>query len=378
VPPRVLLVADFHLKYATQLAAGLVEGGAEAALLTRTHDFEFGGEPGAMRRYVDERLGGRGLHLTLGGRVRDPSALRELGRLRRRIGAWAPDVVHIQDGWDLRTVFAARRLRGGYALTIHDPSLHPGDSPLPWAEATVRRALIQRAGLIFVHGDALRDELREAAAPRAPIVVVPHGVAPPDVRPFPPRPHLLFFGRLSHYKGLDTLLDAMPEVWERDGDVGLTVAGDGPLPEHRVLADPRVTVVNRHLTEQEVPPMFAASSCVVLPYRQASQSGVGGLAQRFGRPVIATRTGALAQLVGSDSGLLVEPEAPAALAGAILEVIGDQPRAERMGLAGAARIERTTSWRRVGEMTLAAYAEHLGAPRPPRSQSAASASDAVA
>lgn len=359
-PLRVLLVCEWFVKYTAGLARGLAESGCEVVLLSRDHDLEFGGEPGAMREFVRETLGSRGEHLELGGRVRDPRRLAEMARLRRRCRAWGPDVVHVQDSLphDLRLAIAAGLPRRRYALTVHDPAPHPGDSGPSARIRAVRRALRRRATLVFVHSAALAEELRASGQVRGAVEVVPHGFEPAAVRPLPESPSLLFFGRISRYKGLDVLLDAMASVWERRPETTLTIAGAGDLPPHDALADPRVALRAEYVPEAELPALFAAASCVVLPYRQASQSGVGSEAKRFGRPVVATSVGGLPELVGSECGLLVPPEDPRELATAILAVIETPDLAAEMGRRGAASAAES-SWRSVAEKTLGAYRRHL-------------------
>jgi glycosyltransferase involved in cell wall biosynthesis len=359
-PPRVWLACDWFVKYTAGLAGGLEEAGCEALLLTRDHDREFGDCAGAMEGFVAEALGGSGRHFVLPGRVRDPAGILDVLRLRREAGRWRPDFVHVQDSLanDAR-LGVASRLRGGrYALTVHDPVPHPGDAVQGRWQRAARLRLRRGAGLVFVHSEALAEELRATGEVAAPIAVVPHGAGVPEPAPLPERPSLLFFGRMSYYKGLDVLLDAMPSVWERHPEVTLVIAGDGEIPTHPALADPRVAVNQRYLPESELPGLFAASTCVVLPYRQASQSGVGTLAKQHGRAVVATRVGGLAELVGPDEGRLVEPGDRAALAAAVEEIVADPPLAAALGRRAAAS-SAGASWRSVGEATLAAYRRHL-------------------
>jgi glycosyltransferase involved in cell wall biosynthesis len=215
--------------------------------------------------------------------------------------------------------------------------------------------LIRGAGLLFAHADKLADDLRRRYSPRAPVVVVPHGAGPARRSPLPARPSLLFFGRMSFYKGLDVLLDAMPLIWRAKPDVTLTVAGEGELPAHPVLADQRIEVEARHVPEAEIPALFAAASCVVLPYREASQSGVGSLAKQYGRAVVASSVGGLPQLVGPGHGRLVPPDDVHALAQAVVELLGDPVLLEEMGAAAAAALDNGTGWRQVAEATVDAY-----------------------
>jgi glycosyltransferase involved in cell wall biosynthesis len=358
--PRVLLVCEWFVKYTVGLAQGLIENGCEVALLTRDHDFEFGGEPGEMRDFVVGRLGTEATHWQLGGRVREVGRLPEVRRLRAAASAWEPDVVHVQDSLthDVRLAAAGGWPWERYALTVHDPVPHPGDQPPSRLTVARRRYLRRHAALLFAHSTGMAAELREMGDARGAVEVVPHGLEPAAPAPLPQRPALLFFGRITPYKGLDVLLEAMPIVWDRRPDVELTVAGEGDLPDLPALADGRVRLRHEHVPEGAVPGLFEAASAVVLPYRQASQSGVGAEAKRFGRPAIVTEVGGLPELIDDRSGRLVQPEDPAALAAAILEVVDTPGLAERLA-AGAAASAQEESWGAVGARTLAAYRRFL-------------------
>lgn len=329
-------------------------------MLSRCHDLEFGGTPGAAADFAAAATGGAVSHRVLSGRVRSPRGWIEALRLRGEVRRLGPEVVHLQEsiGNDPRLAIAAGARRGRFALTVHDPVRHPGDSASAW---TVRsnRALVRGAGLIFVHGEALREELLELLEPSAPIVVVPHGIDPAALTPVPAGPSILFFGRLSRYKGVDMLLDAMADVWRRLPDATLTIAGAGEIDDHAALADSRVDLRLGHVADADVPGLFEAARCVVLPYRQASQSGVGSLAKAHGRPLVATAVGSLGELLADGSGVLVAADEPARLAEALVTVLEDRELAQRLGTAGARTAAREGSWDAVSGRTLAAYREHL-------------------
>lgn len=359
--PRVLLACEWFVKYTAGLAGGLLDMGCDVTMLTRDHGHEFGGDPAAMREFVATALDGRGTHLELAGRVSDPAALRQLGRLRRRIARWRPDVVHVQEAIsnDPRLVFAAGIPRHPYALTVHDPTPHPGEPQAASWRSPGQGLLRRRASLVFVHSRVLAAETLGTGGVRGPIEVVPHGFGSPAA-PLPPpeRPSLLFFGRLTRYKGVDTLLDAMLPIWAAEPDTTLVIAGDGELEPHPLLADPRVELRHEHVAEGEVPALFAAATLIVLPYRQASQSGVGSLARQYRRALVVTDVGGLPDLVTPRSGRVVPAEDPEALAAAVVEVIGTPGLAIAMGEAGAAAAAEA-GWDRVAAMTLDAYRRHL-------------------
>jgi glycosyltransferase involved in cell wall biosynthesis len=136
---------------------------------------------------------------------------------------------------------------------------------------------------------------------------------------------VLFFGFVRAYKGLDTLLDAMPAILAQR-PVTLVVAGEFYEPVEPTKQRIRelnikdcVRLYDRYLNDEEVRRLFAAADVCALPYRSATQSGVIQVAYAAGCPVITTRVGGLPEFVSEGkSGFTVPPEDPAALAQAVL------------------------------------------------------------
>ncbi|MCB9506870.1 MAG: glycosyltransferase [Myxococcales bacterium] len=135
---------------------------------------------------------------------------------------------------------------------------------------------------------------------------------------------LLFFGLIRHYKGLDILLDAMPRI-ARETGASLLVAGEcyDDLAALEAQIDrlgirDHVRLDARYVANEEVPTLVAAADAVVLPYRHATQSGVAQVAYACGRPVITTAVGGIPEVVwDGETGLLVPPEDPGAIADAV-------------------------------------------------------------
>jgi glycosyltransferase involved in cell wall biosynthesis len=137
---------------------------------------------------------------------------------------------------------------------------------------------------------------------------------------------LLSFGRLLPYKGLDLLADALRRLGPQPG-LAVRVVGAGPeSPELAALrALPGVTVENRWVPEDEVGALLGWADAVVLPYREASQSGVAAAALAAHRRVIATDVGGLReQLAGEKLAILCEPRADS-LADALRRLL-DRPQ----------------------------------------------------
>jgi D-inositol-3-phosphate glycosyltransferase len=138
---------------------------------------------------------------------------------------------------------------------------------------------------------------------------------------------LLFFGFVRHYKGLDLLLRALPEIRKQQPDTKLIVVGEfyekredyEKLIAELRLAD-AVTIRDDYCPNEKVGEYFAAADAVVLPYRSATQSGIIQVAYALGMPVITTDVGGLGEVVADKvTGLIVPPEDNAALVNAVLE-----------------------------------------------------------
>ena len=128
---------------------------------------------------------------------------------------------------------------------------------------------------------------------------------------------LLSFGRLLPYKGLDLLADALRLLGPRQDLVAprrRLRPGERELAALRAL--PGVTVENRWVPEDEIGALLGWSDALVLPYREASQSGVAAAAIAAGRRVLATRVGGLEeQLADAPGAILCEPDAASLVAG---------------------------------------------------------------
>jgi glycosyltransferase involved in cell wall biosynthesis len=353
-----VLACDYLLKYTLGLGHGLERQGCSVALVARDHGGEFGGDAGAMRAEIDRRLSDAATIRLLRGRVRDVRALGRVGAARRAVAR--PDaVVHMQAAVanDFRLALAAGVPPRRFALTVHDPVMRAGDPRMGLRKRLSGLALVRGARVIFVHGETLRDELRDGGV-RTPIEVVPHGADAARAQPLPESPVLLFFGRLTEYKGLDVLCDAMAEVWRSVPATRLVIAGSGSLPASSVLDDDRVEVRNEHVPEDAVRDLFARATAVVLPYREASQSGVGSEAKTHGRALVVTDAGALPELVADGSGLVASAGSSSDLAGQLVRVLGEPGLAARLAEAGSATVATASSWGAVAGLTLDAYARH--------------------
>ncbi|MEW6752656.1 MAG: glycosyltransferase [Candidatus Latescibacterota bacterium] len=179
----------------------------------------------------------------------------------------------------------------------------------------------------------------------------------------------LFVGLLVPVKGLHCLFEAL-EVCAGDGWLCVLV-GDGTLrPElerqarEGGLAD-RVLFAGRRPSD-EVPLWMNAADVLVLPSLSEGRPNVVLEARACGLPVVATRVGGTPELVRhGETGLLVEPEDPAALAAGLGEMAAGRERRERMGERGRELLlEEGRTWQACAERMLAIYESVAGAHGP--------------
>ncbi len=163
---------------------------------------------------------------------------------------------------------------------------------------------------------------------------------------------VLFFGYVRPYKGLGVLLDAFATFRQRHTDATLLIVGEfyeDRQPYDDQMASLGITqsvrVVDEYVPNEAVEAYFRASDVTVLPYLSATQSGIIQTAYSFHQPVIVTAVGGLPDVVEDDrTGFVVPPQDPVALAGALDRFFSDS-RAEEMGAAVEAGLDRF-SWAR--------------------------------
>jgi glycosyltransferase involved in cell wall biosynthesis len=244
----------------------------------------------------------------------------------RRIVA-APSRVVVMPWWTVyfapcfRYLAGALRRRGRRVIFMCHNVVDHEASPLKKATA---REVLRMADAFCVHNPSEAAELGALFdAPRVAVhphpVYVHHPAAKGTLQRRAPL-ELLFFGLIRRYKGLDVLLRAVARMRRRD--VHLRIVGEfweeRAESERRIvelgLAD-RVELVPRFVSQEEAAEYFAACDAVVLPYRNATGSGVVAHAYGYGKPVISSRVGGLPQVViDGETGRLVPPEDPEALA----------------------------------------------------------------
>lgn len=289
------------------------------------------------------------------------------------------DVVHTQDrraGWLARP--AARLTGAAVVHTLHglpeEIAASVGRDGLVVAPGVSARRVrwllsgylplegaLARLGAVVTVSHAMRDFLVRHGVPRGRVEVIPSGI---DVRRHerprahePPRVGVVT--KLEHWKGVDVLVDAAARI---DLPFELHVFGDGSLRDElgRRARDAGVAATF-HGEVTDARDRVAGMDVFVLPSRAENLPIAILEAMAEALPVVASRTGGIAELVADgETGLLAPPDDSAALAAAIESLLRDPERGRALGAAGAARAESEFRRDAVAARTLELYGRLAG------------------
>jgi glycosyltransferase involved in cell wall biosynthesis len=133
--------------------------------------------------------------------------------------------------------------------------------------------------------------------------------------------YILFFGRISLYKGIDILLKAIPKVIEKYPDEKFVIAGKADtfkIDDIKNKYIDNVIIIEKHINIEELSILIQDSKFVVCPYKEATQSGVLMTAKAMGKLVIASNVGAFPEYINNNNdGALIQNDEKS-LAGEII------------------------------------------------------------
>lgn len=285
----VLCLPDWRKQnpYLNLLASGLETRDVDVAFT----DFETGLFPlfKAFRKHRDARV----LHLHWINQLIAPLCWKG-GSVKRAMRFMALRL----DG------FLVHVFGGQIVWTIHNLQSH--EAANPEVERRARRALFQVVDKAVVHSDGARSSVVNAyrISNTGKLSVIPHGNYLQSYLPDQERQKtlsdelgvqrfghvFLFFGGVREYKGLMDLIAAFRQMGRQD--VCLVIAGkpDNPETQSSVTRaadqDPRVIFYLGYVPDEDVAPLFALATAVVLPFRRILTSGSAVLAMSMGKAMI--------------------------------------------------------------------------------------------
>jgi glycogen(starch) synthase len=335
-----------------ELIRGLKERGYELTVVTQGAN---GGQT-PPRSYEGIPIARFPFHSAL--EQRDIARVADLhARLSDLVRGFQPDLVHLHTlahhAFFCQRAIASQATR--LLITRHELFSQP------FGRNTLAAQMLRAADWIACCSQAVLDEVRKLVpevVPRSSAIL--NGLAPPKLPPPPvpmDPPRLLCLGRLTHQKGFDLAISAFSVIRDRFPHARLTIAGEGP--ERSSLEEQAARLGMSHAVDfvgwiapGRIPEAIGSAAIVLVPSRGGEAFGLVALqAAQMGRPVVAARVGGLPEIVAhGETGLLFEPEDPAAMAGAIAWLLERLEAISRFGRAGRERaLERFTGERYLNE-----------------------------
>lgn len=253
----------------------------------------------------------------------------------------------------------------------------------------LEQALLERAAFLAANSQATIKALQEVYTldQHIPRQVIPYGIAPaPDeaVRPVDPAPDpgaartVLFLGRLEKRKGILDLFAAIPTVLEQAPNVQFVIAGadnslaDGFQARHGMNYPAWFARQHPHLqhavrflgavSDDELNRLYQQCDLFVAPSLYESFGLIYLEAMNYGKATVGCKAGGIPEVVEDGvTGLLVEPEAPAQLAAAMLKLVRSPRLLHDFGMAGRQRLLDRFTYLHMARGFAAAYRTVLAA-----------------
>ncbi|MBB4661524.1 glycosyltransferase [Conexibacter arvalis] len=280
--------------------------------------------------WVGEEIARIGPHLKLAIVSRPYVAPKHMHLIREH----APGAVIAYDTVDLHFVRERRRAELGEPHAVRKAA----------TMEALELGIVRGSDATLVVSDEERPPIEEAA-PEATVLVVPNANEVAAVVPPPEgRTGILFVGGFEHPPNVDAALlliqSIMPIVWQRLGDVRVTIAGSKPTPEIEALAGPNVDVTG---WVEELQPLLDGSRLLAAPLRYgAGMKGKVTQSLGAGLPVVTTETGAEGLGAVDGENMLVADDIEG-IAARIVELYEDDGLWRRLSSAGQEVVRQTAS-----------------------------------
>ena len=306
-----------------------------------------------------------------------------------KIVRWAkefsPDIIHFSDGCDKPVygalLFPMLSTIAPMCVTVHEP-VEYSDYRFFSYERRAIQAAYRRVSHCFVHGPWGKAKLTERGISGKDISIVHHGVLDYFDRGSYRETRregrtILLFGHLRQRKGIHRLLEIAENIHSRCSDATFIVAGakvawgarDGTpgwsLSLEQLMKDMRAKtyfeVYEGFVPDERVEYFFRRASVTLLPYFEASQSGVPMIAMPLGSVVVATNVGDLPHVIThNETGILCDSTVDS-ITEAVCGLLSDRQHRERLAENARAFSLSACSWQHITRHMLETYKKVLNA-----------------
>lgn len=311
-------------------------------------------------KYIDSRIKSKFFN---NYRFRNPMNCISMLNIRNEINKFKPDLIHIHNhGHPWFSIIFPSLKKYKILNTVHNITLNSGFD-------NIYTKIMMKAGIFFsdkyiVHGSKIKETFcKQNKIDKSLTFVVPHGNYSNYNRynqNYKEKENtVLFFGNLKDYKGLKYLLQAIPLIKKEVSSLTVKIVyhGDDISKYDKYIGDKSsIKIEERFVPDHDLPKYFLESSIVIVPYLEASQSGIVALAYNFGRPVIASSVGSIPEVVrDGETGYLVPPKDSAAIAEKVVKLLNNPSLRSTMGEKAKIYSDTQMSWNNSAIATQIAY-----------------------
>lgn len=233
-----------------------------------------------------------------------------MSKFKKVLRQLSPNIIHLQEPtvifWSMGWFFK----KYPTIMSVHDPQPHTGE--ISWRKALIKKILFSVVDSFELYSQYATVQFLETYGTKARILsssLLPYTIYQRFLRIKIDLPIenerdkiILFYGRISKYKGVEFLMEAFRQLQSKSQNVKLIVAGksnyDLQIPMScKELIGKSIFIIDRYIQNGEVTYLMEKSDILVCPYSDATQSGIIMTAIPFGIPLIVSNKGALPEQI---------------------------------------------------------------------------------
>jgi glycosyltransferase involved in cell wall biosynthesis len=261
--------------------------------------------------------------------------------------------------WDIAFIGLFRFLSKRTLYVVHDGIMHVGDGDK--VHQRLLSACMKRATDLVFLSRYVKNTVENNLKINKPSVILPHGIirygnTGSIVKELPLHPVFTMIGRINYYKGINLLLDALPLLdFARIGRIVVAgeVSGSIKIPE----CHEKLFIDNRWLTTEDFDRYVRETDFLLMPYLEASQSGIAAVSIGYAKPAVATKVGAMTEQFTDHGAFFMKDVTAESLADAIMSASIDRARYSEIQ-AELVRLSGIYSWPATGNR-LAVYLQQF-------------------
>jgi len=260
------------------------------------------------------------------------SNLKLQKKIIRTINDINPDIIHCSSYLGFNYLCFLITNKRKVVITVHDPNPHTGENSL-------RKSIIRFVNymyiknIIILNNNQKEEFINSTKQFNFKTIFVSSISIYEYLRDFDysetrendtKKFRILFFGRISPYKGIDLLLKAFTIIEKKNENIELVCAGSGQywFDISRYLKNPRIIFLNHYITNIKLVELIKSSNIIVCPYIDGTQSGVIMSSFALNKPVLATNVGGFSEMIDDGiTGFLIPPNNLEAIIEKLIEII---------------------------------------------------------